>query len=68
MDIPRWIEQWVGVLLLQLHDAIYKDTNGRLRDLQGNYDMAFYLAGGLCFAAALLCANVRKAQVSPSLS
>jgi hypothetical protein len=30
MDIPRWIEQWVGVLLLQLHDAIYKDTNGRI--------------------------------------
>jgi hypothetical protein len=30
MDIPRWIEQQVGVRLLQLHDAIYKGTNGRI--------------------------------------
>jgi MFS family permease len=37
---------------------------GRLRDLQGNYDMAFYLAACLCFVAAMLCLNVRKVQVS----
>jgi hypothetical protein len=30
MDIPRWIEQQVGGRLLQLHDAIYKGTNGRI--------------------------------------
>jgi deazaflavin-dependent oxidoreductase (nitroreductase family) len=28
--MPRWIEQQVGVRLLQLHDAIYKGTNGRI--------------------------------------
>jgi hypothetical protein len=26
--------------------------------------MAFYLAAGLCFVAVILCANVRKVQVS----
>jgi len=36
--------------------------------MQGNYDMAFYLAAGLCFVAALLCLNVRKAHVSTSVT
>jgi sugar phosphate permease len=48
----------------QLGAAIAAAGAGRLRDLQGNYDMAFYLAAGLCFVAVILCANVRKAQVS----
>jgi len=48
----------------QLGAAIAAAGAGRLRDLQGNYDMAFYLAAGLCFVAALLCGQVRKAQVS----
>ena len=48
----------------QLGAAIAAAGAGRLRDLQGNYDMAFYLAAGLCFVAAALCLNVRKAQVS----
>jgi len=48
----------------QLGAAIAAAGAGQLRDLQGNYDMAFYLAGGLCFVAALLCANVRKVQLS----
>jgi MFS family permease len=48
----------------QLGAAIAAAGAGRLRDLQGNYDMAFYLAAGLCFAAVILCANVRKVQVS----
>jgi F420H(2)-dependent quinone reductase len=30
IDMPRWIEQQVGVRPLQLHDAIYKGTNGRI--------------------------------------
>jgi MFS family permease len=46
----------------QLGAAVAAAGAGRLRDLQGNYDMAFFIAGGLCFIAALLCANVRKAQ------
>jgi deazaflavin-dependent oxidoreductase (nitroreductase family) len=30
MEIPRWVEQQLGVRLLRLHDAIYKGTNGRI--------------------------------------
>src|SRR3954447_7770658 len=52
----------------QFGAAIAAAGAGWLRGLQGNYDTAFCLAGRLCFAAALLCANVRKAQVSPSVS
>lgn len=48
----------------QLGAAIAAAGAGLLRDLQGNYDMAFYLAAGLCFVAVVLCANVRKVQVS----
>jgi MFS family permease len=48
----------------QLGAAIAAAGAGRLRDLHGNYDMAFYLASGLCFVAVILCANVRKVQVS----
>src|SRR6478672_3895674 len=46
----------------QLGAAIAAAGAGRLRDVQGTYDMAFYVASGLCFVAALLCLNVRKAQ------
>jgi hypothetical protein len=28
LDIPWWIEQRIGARLLQLHDTIYKGTNG----------------------------------------
>jgi MFS family permease len=48
----------------QFGAAIAAAGAGRLRDLQGNYDTAFYLAAGLCFVAVILCANVRKVQVS----
>jgi MFS family permease len=47
----------------QFGAAIAAAGAGRLRDLHGNYDMAFYLAGGLCFVAAVLCGQIRKAQV-----
>jgi hypothetical protein len=30
MDIPRWVEQQIGVRLLRLHDAVCKGTNGRI--------------------------------------
>src|SRR6476659_933882 len=52
----------------QFVSAIAAAGAGRLRDVQGNYDMAFYLAAGLCFVAALLCLNVRKAHVSTSVT
>jgi sugar phosphate permease len=48
----------------QLGAAIAAAGAGWLRDLQGNYDVAFYLASGLCAVAAILCLNVRKRQVS----
>ena len=48
----------------QLGAAIAAGGAGWLRDLQGDYDTAFYLAAGLCFVASLLCANVRKVQVN----
>jgi MFS family permease len=48
----------------QLGAAVAAAGAGWLRDLQGDYDLAFYLASGLCGVAALLCLNVRKVQVS----
>jgi MFS family permease len=47
----------------QLGAAVAAAGAGWLRDLQGGYDTAFYLAGGLCFVAAALCGKIRKAQV-----
>ena len=51
----------------QLGAAIAAAGAGRLRDLQGNYDMAFYLAAGLCFVAAVLvrqmCEKCRSAHL-----
>ncbi|QIV83360.1 MFS transporter [Mycolicibacterium frederiksbergense] len=44
----------------QLGAAIAAAGAGWIRDLQGTYDLAFYLAAGLCFGAALLCAGVRR--------
>ncbi len=44
----------------QLGAAIAAAGAGRLRDLQGNYDLAFYLAAGLCFVAAVLCFECAK--------
>jgi MFS family permease len=47
----------------QLGAAVAAAGAGWLRDLNGGYDVAFYLAGGLCFAAAAFCGQIRKAQV-----
>src|SRR4051795_3742303 len=48
----------------QLGAAVAAAGAGWVRDLRGDYDLAFYVAAGLCAVAALLCLNVRKAQVS----
>src|SRR4051812_19519998 len=48
----------------QLGAAVAAAGAGKLRDVQGDYDLAFYLSAGLCIIAAALCGNVRKAQVS----
>ncbi|MBI3217273.1 MAG: MFS transporter [Mycobacterium sp.] len=45
----------------QLGAAVAAAGAGWIRDLQGDYDLAFYLAAGLCGVAALLCLSVRPA-------
>jgi predicted MFS family arabinose efflux permease len=53
----------------QLGAAIAAAGAGWLRDLNGTYDVAFYLAAGLCMIAALLCFSIRRAEVgSPAVS
>jgi sugar phosphate permease len=47
----------------QVGAAVAAAGAGWLRDLRGDYDVAFYLAAGLCALAAILCLNVRKPQV-----
>jgi MFS family permease len=44
----------------QLGAAVAAAGAGWIRDLQGDYDLAFYVAAGLCFVAAALCAGVRR--------
>jgi MFS family permease len=48
----------------QLGAAVAAAGAGWLRDLRGDYDLAFHLAAGLCFVAAALSGKIRKAQVS----
>ena len=43
----------------QIGAAVAAAGAGWLRDLQGDYDLAFYLAAGLCAVAVLLCLGVR---------
>lgn len=45
----------------QLGAAVAAAGAGWIRDLQGDYDLAFYLAAGLCVIAASLCFSVRRA-------
>ncbi|MEU0497812.1 MFS transporter [Mycobacterium sp. NPDC006124] len=49
----------------QLGAAVAAAGAGWLHDLNGDYDVAFYLASGLCVAAALLCLSIGKPQVNP---
>ena len=48
----------------QLGAAVAAAGAGWIRDMRGDYDLAFYVAAGLCAVAALLCLNVRNVQVS----
>ena len=52
----------------QLGAAVAAAGAGWIRDLHGDYDLAFYLAAGLCVVAAVLCLNVRNAQVSAAVT
>jgi sugar phosphate permease len=42
----------------QLGAAVAAAGAGYVRDANGSYDLAFYLAAGLCAVAAVLCVNV----------
>ncbi len=44
----------------QVGAALAATGAGVIRDLQGSYDLAWYIAGGLCGAAALMSAAVRR--------
>jgi sugar phosphate permease len=50
----------------QLGAAVAAAGAGWIRDMRGDYDLAFYVAAGLCAVAALLCLKVRNVQVSPA--
>ncbi|WP_067475576.1 MFS transporter [Nocardia amamiensis] len=45
----------------QIGAAVAATGAGVIRDLQGSYDLAWYLAGGLCGVAAVMSAVVRRA-------
>ncbi|MET9284010.1 MFS transporter [Nocardia beijingensis] len=45
----------------QIGAAVAATTAGVIRDTQGSYDLAWYLAGGLCGAAAVMSAVIRRA-------
>ncbi len=44
----------------QVGAALMAEGAGGIRDLQGSYDLAWYLAGGLCGLAALMSARIRS--------
>ncbi len=44
----------------QLGAAIAATGTGIIRDLQGTYDLAWYLAGGLCAIAAVMSVAIRR--------
>ncbi|MFE3544805.1 hypothetical protein ACFXK0_17740 [Nocardia sp. NPDC059177] len=50
----------------QVGAAIAATGAGVIRDVQGSYDLAWYLAGALCGVAALMSMLVRRPQVPAS--
>lgn len=49
----------------QIGAAIAAAGAGVIRDLQGNYQLAWYLAGGLCAVAAVLSLSIRQPPSRP---
>ncbi len=45
----------------QIGSAVAATGAGVIRDVHGSYDLAWYLAGGLCAAAAVMSAVIRRA-------
>ena len=54
----------------QIGAAIAASGAGYIRDVNGNYDLAFYLGAGLCAFAAAICAAIgaRRRPLAPTLS
>ena len=50
----------------QLGAAIAAAGAGKLRDMQGDYDLAFYLAAGLCIVQRALCECSQSAGQRPA--
>jgi len=48
----------------QIGAALAATGAGAIRDMQGSYNLAWYLAGGLCAAAALMSANIGRRLVA----
>jgi len=48
----------------QVGAALAATGAGAIRDAQGSYNLAWYLAGGLCAAAALMSASIGRRLVA----
>ena len=48
----------------QIGAAVAATGAGAIRDVQGSYNLAWYLAGGLCAAAALMSASIGRRLVT----
>jgi predicted MFS family arabinose efflux permease len=44
----------------QLGSAVAAYGGGVIRDLTGSYDLAWFLAGALCMAAAIMSVSIRR--------
>ncbi|MBD0322576.1 MAG: MFS transporter, partial [Aldersonia sp.] len=51
----------------QIGAAIAAAGAGAIRDFTGSYDLAWYIAGGLCAFAALMSAAIKLARPQPSM-
>ena len=51
----------------QLGSAVAAFGGGVIRDVTGSYDLAWFLAGGLCLAAAAMSLSIRRRPVPPAV-
>ena len=50
----------------QLGSAVAAFGGGVIRDVTGSYDLAWFLAGGLCMVAAVASISIRRNPPPPS--
>jgi predicted MFS family arabinose efflux permease len=51
----------------QVGSAFAAFGGGVIRDVTGSYDLAWFLAGGLCLAAAAMSLSIRRRPVPPAV-